>query len=93
MARSGGPGSFVFGEEERKEVFLGTGIGTSIRKMADIAEKVFDKKCNIGWGEIPYREKDTMKAVAVLDEEFMKLIEWMPKINVEEGIRKYKLIQ
>lgn len=43
---------------------LGTGKGTSILELSTIMEKKHNKKCNINWGSLPYREMDVMYAVA-----------------------------
>lgn len=66
------------------QIELGTGKGTSIKNVANIVEQVFNKKCNIQWGAIPYREKDVMKAVANIENN----INWKPHITLAEGIRK-----
>lgn len=63
---------------------LGTGRGTSIRELAEIIENKYGKKCNINWGGIPYRERDTMYAVAPIAKN-MPLIGWKAKISIQEG--------
>lgn len=63
---------------------LGTGRGTSIRELAEILENKYEKKCNINWGGRPYRERDTMYAVAPIAKN-MPLIGWMAKISIQEG--------
>lgn len=63
-------------------IYLGTGIGTSLRQLASKIEAAYDGKCNIAWGALPYRERDVMHAVAPIG----KLIEigWRPTISIDE---------
>lgn len=63
---------------------LGTGRGTSVRELAEIIERKYGKKCNINWGGRPYRERDTMYAVAPIAKN-MPLIGWEAKISIQEG--------
>jgi CDP-paratose synthetase len=67
-------------------LYLGTGKGTSIRKLAELLEQKYHQKANIEWGGLPYRNRDVMYAVAPIE----KLIElgWYPKISIEEGLLK-----
>jgi CDP-paratose synthetase len=63
---------------------LGTGIGTSIRDLVELLENKFQKKANIEWGVLPYRDRDVMHAVAPIE----KLMElgWKSKINLATKI-------
>lgn len=63
---------------------LGTGRGTSIRELAQIIERKYGRKCNINWGGRPYRERDTMYAVAPIAKN-MPLIGWKAKVDICEG--------
>lgn len=74
-------------EKNGEEFHLGTGRGTSIREVATIMESVSGKKCKINWGGNPYRERDTMYAVAPIAKN-LTLIDWKAEIGVKEGICK-----
>lgn len=73
-----------------EEFHIGTGKGTSIRDLAKMMEKVFDKKCNAEWGGIPYRPLDIMYAVAPVAKN-MELLNWKTQISLEEGLKMYKI--
>ncbi|MDR1552699.1 MAG: NAD(P)-dependent oxidoreductase [Prevotellaceae bacterium] len=64
----------------------GTGIGTTIRDLAKLIEKTENKKCNIEWGGLPYRQMDVMQAIAPIEKNNI-LIDWKSKISIEEGIK------
>ena len=72
-----------------EEFHVGTGKGTTIRELADIVEKVYDRKCNIRWGGRPYRDRDTMHAVAPIAKN-LSLVNWKAKIDIETGIKMMK---
>lgn len=72
-----------------EEFHIGTGKGTSIKELAAIVEKVYGKKCNIRWGGRPYRERDTMHAVAPIAKN-LALVNWRAKVTVEQGINMMK---
>jgi len=64
---------------------LGTGIGTNLKQLAMLIEKVTGSKTNINWGGKAYRPSDVMYAVAdIPDIDF-----WAPSIKLEEGIAMY----
>lgn len=63
---------------------LGTGRGTSVRELAEMMEGKYGKKCNINWGARPYRERDTMYAVAPIAQN-MPLVGWKAEISLLEG--------
>ena len=63
---------------------LGTGIGTSLRQLTEMMEKVTGKKANINWGGKPYRPLDVMYAVAKNER-----LDWQPHIFLEKGINLY----
>lgn len=69
--------------------FCGTGKGTSLRDLAKIVEKVYNKKTNINWGGRMYRERDTMYSVAPIGKN-LELLNWCAKIDLESGIRIMK---
>lgn len=68
---------------------VGTGVGTSIRNLATLMEQVYGKPCHINWGGCPYRDRDTMYAVAPIAKN-MALLDWKAKIPLKEGIEKMK---
>lgn len=72
--------------EQGKEFHLGTGLGHSLRDVANMIEAATGKKLNIKWGCIPYRDRDTMHAVAPIsgNENI-----WRAEINLNEGLHKY----
>lgn len=72
-------------EKNGEEFHLGTGRGTSIREVAAMMEEIAGKRCNINWGGRPYRDRDTMYAVAPIAKNLL-LIGWKAKIEIREGI-------
>lgn len=72
-------------EQNGEEFHLGTGRGTSIREVAAIMEEISGKKCNINWGGRPYRDRDTMYAVAPIAKNLL-LTDWKAKIGIREGL-------
>lgn len=76
-------------KQEYIEFHLGTGTGTSIRELAGIVEKIFNKSTNINWGELPYRKNDIMQAIADSLKN-KEILNWEPKIDLKSGINKIK---
>ncbi len=75
------------------EFHLGTGRGTSPRQLCRILENATGKKANINWGGRPYRDLDTMYAVAPAGA-LAGRIGWQPLISIEQGIQQdYNTIQ
>ena len=68
---------------------VGTGGGTSRRHLATLMEQVYGNACHINWGGRPYRDRDTMYAVAPIAKN-MALLNWKAKISLKEGIEKMK---
>lgn len=68
---------------------VGTGKGTTMQELAAMMEEVYGKKCNINWGGRPYRERDTMHAVAPIAKN-LELLHWNAKIQLKDGIIKMK---
>ena len=75
--------------DNAEEFHVGTGKGMSIKDLVTIVEKVYEKKCNINWGGRPYRERDTMHAVAPIAKN-INLVGWKASIDVEKGISMMK---
>jgi CDP-paratose synthetase len=67
-----------------ENIFLGTGKGVTIREVAQLIEQISNKKLNVDWGGLPYRNNDVMHAVAPIG----KLIQlgWRPKISLKQGL-------
>lgn len=78
-----------YGFNNGEEFHIGTGKGTSIRDLVSIVERVYDKKCNINFGGRPYRERDTMHAVAPIAKN-LSLVNWRASIGLEQGIKMMK---
>jgi len=72
--------------EQGREFYLGTGRGHSLRDVANMIEAATGKKLNIKWGDIPYRDRDTMHAVAPISGNGNI---WKAEINLKEGLHKY----
>jgi CDP-paratose synthetase len=66
--------------------YVGTGRGTKIRDLAKLIEKAENKKCNINWGGLPYRQMDVMFAVAPIEKN-NNIINWKSEISIEKGIK------
>ena len=78
-----------FQVKDGTEFHLGTGIGTSIKEVAQLMSVAFGRNCNINWGGRPYRERDIMHAVAPVDHNALHT-DWHTMITLEEGIRMMK---
>jgi len=76
-------------KEHKIEFYVGTGKGTTIRELAEIIEKIFNKTVNIKWGALKYRPMDVMQAIAHTATAKEKL-NWKAKISLEEGIQLLK---
>ena len=77
------------GLDNGEEFHVGTGKGTSIRELVAIVERVFGQPCNINFGGRPYRERDTMHAVAPIAKN-LTLAGWRATISLEQGISMMK---
>lgn len=72
-----------------EEFHIGTGKGSTIRDLVTIIENVYGKKCNINWGGRPYRDRDTMQAVAPIAKN-ISLVGWRAKIYLLSGVEMMK---
>ena len=72
-----------------EEFHIGTGKGTTIKELVSLVEQIFEVKCNINFGGRPYRERDTMHAVAPIAKN-LSLAKWHANISLEEGIRRMR---
>lgn len=64
---------------------VGTGRGNTPRDVANIIEKLTGERCNINWGGRPYRERDTLQAVAPISKN-LELLGWRAKTTLEKGL-------
>lgn len=71
--------------EDGVEFKAGTSIGSSIKNVVKIIEKITNKTANIEWGAIPYRRRDTMQAIANIYTT-QNILDWHPKYNLEQGL-------
>lgn len=69
-----------------EEYHIGTGVGTKVRDLAKLIEKITGQKCNIDWGGISYRPMDTMYSVAPIAKNIEQL-NWRASITIENGLR------
>lgn len=67
--------------------FVGTGIGTRVRDLANKIEELIHKKLNIEWGGLNYRPLDVMQAIAPIEKN-NKIITWNAKISLHQGIEQ-----
>lgn len=72
--------------ESGKEFHLGTGTGTRITELAQIAETESGRKANIEWGGREYRPLDVMHAIAPKDEYLERF--WKAEIDLRNGVRE-----
>ena len=79
------PDTFYNLNTNGSDFHLGTGAGTSIRNLATIIEEKYNKKCNINWGGLPYRDSDIMYSVAPLDKNDPS-INWKAEFNLFDKI-------
>ncbi len=68
------------------EYQVGTGTGTTIRKLAQMLEVKTQMTANINWGGRPYRDSDIMYSIAFNDG---SSIQWKPQISLSEGLDIY----
>ena len=75
-------------KDKNTEIHLGTGKGSTPREICSHLESAIGKTANVQWGGISYRKNDTMYAVAQKKMP-QELIEWQPRIDLKEGLKKY----
>jgi CDP-paratose synthetase len=79
---------FVF-KDLYTQLHLGAGKGHSIREVGVLMEEVFHKKINACWGGLPYRQNETMYAVAPVAKN-IELLDWKAKISLQQGLNILK---
>lgn len=72
---------------DQRSIDCCTGVGRSIRSVANVVETILQKKCNLDWGKVPYREQDIMYAVGDPSDAF-ELFGWKACLSLESTIRK-----
>ncbi|MDR0682116.1 MAG: NAD(P)-dependent oxidoreductase [Dysgonamonadaceae bacterium] len=75
---------FVF-KDLYTQLHLGTGKGHSLREAGNLMEEVFHKKINAYWGGLPYRQNETMYAIAPIAKN-LELLNWRAKISLQQGL-------
>ncbi len=78
---------FISLPQNGMDFYLGTGVGTSIRQVASLMENISGRSCNIKWGDLPYRERDIMYAIAPVEKN--KICGWKAQISLYEGIKRF----
>lgn len=73
-----------FSELGTKTFYVGSGRGTSIKELSTILEAKYNKKCNVAWGALSYREMDVMYAVAPQAENIK--LGWRPNYSLEDTL-------
>lgn len=69
-----------------KTYVLGSGEGKSLREYIEIIRKIVNPIANIGYGEVPYSEKQVMYLCADI-EELRKDTDFEARFSFEEGVR------
>lgn len=72
--------------ENGDTMYVGTGKGTSIRKLAGIIEVLMNKKLQINWGSKEYRKRDVMYAVAPLEK---NKLNFQKSLTLDAGLAIY----
>lgn len=65
---------------------LGSGTAPRLRDFVEAAHKLTDSKTELLFGQIPYRENDSMCMMANI--EALKRLGWIPKFDIKSGIEK-----
>lgn len=74
--------------EQGYEFHLGTGRGHTLREVAHELENITGRSLNIHWGGRPYRERDTMYAVAPISYN-SEVGLWRSHISLHEGLARF----
>jgi CDP-paratose synthetase len=69
-----------------ESIELGSGDAPRLKDFVRIAHKLTNSKTELLFGEIPYRENDSMYLVANIDR--IRSLGWSPKFDIEAGIKK-----
>lgn len=69
-----------------QEIELGSGTALRVRDFVELAHKLTNSKTELLFGQIPYKENDSMCMVANIDK--LKNLGWVPEFDIEAGIKK-----
>jgi len=72
--------------DKTHQIELGSGVAPRLRDFVETAHKLTHSKTKLLFGEIPYRENDEMYMVANITT--LKNLGWIPKFDIELGIKK-----
>ncbi|QNE38411.1 NAD(P)-dependent oxidoreductase [Hymenobacter sp. NBH84] len=75
-----------------EDYHLGTGQGSTLRRVAQILSEKLNLPENINWGALPYRDRDTMYSVAPIAK-LINHFNWVPVITINKGIDKFLAIK
>ncbi|MBN1469622.1 MAG: NAD-dependent epimerase/dehydratase family protein [Fusobacteriaceae bacterium] len=82
--------AFEYLEEQKvikyEEFGVSSGREIKLKEVIEIFENISGEKVNVNWGAKPYRKREVME----LWNSFKKLPNWECKINIEEGLKKYR---
>lgn len=80
----------MYGDKgDQYDIFeIGTGKGLSLREIALLYEKFRGKRVNIGWGKLPYRDREIFDRVANIDHTRV-LLNWEARYDVEAGFKDW----
>ena len=68
---------------------IATGRAIQLKELIHIFENVSGKKINVNWGRREYRKREVMK----LWNTYSFLPNWKAVINLEEGLKRYKILE
>ena len=68
------------------QIEVGSSIAPCVRDFVEIAHKLTNSKTKLLFGQIPYRENDVACMVANIAT--LKKLGWIPKFDIEAGIKK-----
>jgi len=69
-----------------EQIELGSGVASCLRDFVEAVHKLTNSKTELLFGKIPYREKEEMCMVANVAP--LKKLGWIPKVDIEAGIKK-----
>ncbi len=75
-------------ENSGQSINIGSGQKTTLEKLANTCQKIFNIEKNPIWGNMPNRTWDTAEWVGNYGKA-NELINWQPKTNLEDGLKKY----
>lgn len=70
----------------QEQIELGSGVAFRLRDFVEIVHKFTGSKTKLLFGQIPYRENDSMDMVANINA--LKKLGWVPRFDIATGIKK-----